>query len=66
MVEGVCKATNKGIKLGCNVFTQELLDEVNEYLALTDDQLAGYGLERSNLEYRKAQLEQELVEELKD
>lgn len=33
-----------------------LADEIREYLALTDDQLAGYGLVRSVLEKQLADL----------
>lgn len=43
-----------------------LIREINEYLALSDEELAGYGLTREKLEYKKKQLEswEKSVEEL--
>ncbi|MCI0665886.1 MAG: hypothetical protein L0220_32930 [Acidobacteria bacterium] len=39
-------------------FDRELADEIQAYLALTDAELAGYGLIRSVLEYQLEQLEE--------
>ena len=43
--------------------TKLLIDEVNEYLKLTDAQLAGYGLNRARLLSDLEMLKEELADE---
>lgn len=38
-------------------YDEVLADEIREYLALSDEQLAGYGLNRRQLEYDLSQMD---------
>ena len=42
------------------MYDEILADELREYLALSDDQLSGYGLDRQTLEYQLEAANQEV------